>query len=66
MLLSLAGWWWGDKIAKKARAKEIAQQFLKIQKDGDSLAKQVHEEMNSFSDTDWGDIPIRPSAPEEK
>ena len=41
------------------RAKEISDLLKKISKEGDSLADQLHKEMERKSNTDWDDIPIR-------
>jgi hypothetical protein len=57
--LSIFGWFWGKKLEREKRAKEIVELFGKITKEGDVLAIQIRNEMSKHSDQDWGDIKPR-------
>jgi hypothetical protein len=59
IVYSLFSWWLGDKLEKQRRAKEIADLFKTVSKDGDKLADQIKTELNKHSNTTWDDIPIR-------
>ena len=54
-------WWFGDKLQRDARAKEVSDLLIKITKDGDRLAPAILAELSKHSQTNWNDIPIRPA-----
>jgi hypothetical protein len=59
ILWLLFQWFMADKVNRALRAKEIAALFKKMQKEGDNLAAQLHEEMSRTSSAEWDDIKIR-------
>jgi len=59
LLIKVFQWFWGKKEMREIRAQEIADLFIKVRKEGDSLAEQIHIEMSLKSDVDWEDIKVR-------
>lgn len=52
-------WFLGERAERKRIAKEIADKFKKIEKEGDVLWDDIQEQLNRRSDQDWDDITVR-------
>jgi len=61
IVLLLLKWWFGNKAQREQRAREIAELFERVSKDGDSLSEQVRSQLSKRSDQEWDDINIRSS-----
>jgi uncharacterized protein Yka (UPF0111/DUF47 family) len=61
IILLLLQWFFGEKLKREQRAREISDLFKKVEKEGDRLSDQIRIELNKRSDVDWNDIDIRNS-----
>jgi hypothetical protein len=52
-------WFTGKQAERKKIAKEIFENFKKVEKEGAILWDDIQGQLNERSDTDWDDINVR-------